>query len=134
MSHAISEPENLFDRLGGQVGIDAAVDLYYRKVLADERLAHFFVGVDMGRQRLKQTEFLTSAFGGPRRFDSADLAAANEPLIEKGLDDGQFDALVGYLQDALGDLGVAAGLSAEAVAIVESTRPEVVGRKGRRKG
>lgn len=129
MSYAVTEAESLYDRLGGQSAIDAAVDLFYRRVLADERLARFFVGVDMGRQRIRQTEFLTSAFGGPRRYDSASLEAAHEPLMGKGLDESQFDALVGHLRDVLDELGAAAEDAGEAVAIIEATRPAVLAGK-----
>ena len=37
----------LFERLGGGAAIDATVDLFYSKVLADDRIKHFFEGVDM---------------------------------------------------------------------------------------
>ena len=38
---------SLFERLGGEAAIDAAVDVFYEKVLADPSLAPFFDGVDM---------------------------------------------------------------------------------------
>ena len=40
----VEEPpaeDALFDRLGGHDAVDAAVDIFYRKVLADERLSPF---------------------------------------------------------------------------------------------
>ena len=40
---------SLYDRLGGASALDAAVDLFYRKVLADERISRFFDDVDMER-------------------------------------------------------------------------------------
>jgi len=38
---------SLYERLGGAAAVDAAVDLFYTKVLADDRIKHFFEGVDM---------------------------------------------------------------------------------------
>ena len=40
----------LFDQIGGEAAVDAAVDLFYKKVLADDRIKHFFEGVDMEKQ------------------------------------------------------------------------------------
>ncbi|MGB1061385.1 MAG: truncated hemoglobin, partial [Ketobacter sp.] len=37
----------LYEKIGGEPAVDAAVDLFYKKVLADERIKHFFEGVDM---------------------------------------------------------------------------------------
>ena len=56
---------SLYERIGGEAAVDAAVDVFYRKVLSDPRIAEFFDSVDMDRQRAKQKAFLTYAFGGP---------------------------------------------------------------------
>ncbi len=53
---------SLFDRLGGAPAIDAAVDKFYEKVLADDRIKHFFEGVNMDIQAAHQKSFLTYAF------------------------------------------------------------------------
>ncbi len=52
-------PESLFERLGGQDAVNAAVDVFYRKMLTDERVSHFFDDIDMEQQILKQKGFLT---------------------------------------------------------------------------
>ena len=54
----------LFERLGGEAAVDAAVDKFYDRVLADDRINHFFSGVDMAQQHKHQKSFLTFAFGG----------------------------------------------------------------------
>ena len=41
----------LFEKIGGADAVDAAVEKFYAKVLADDRIKHFFEGVDMDRQR-----------------------------------------------------------------------------------
>ena len=56
-----TEP-TLYEQLGGEKAVDAAVDLFYKKVLADDRVNGFFKGVDMDRQRAMQKAFLTFAF------------------------------------------------------------------------
>ena len=49
--------ETLYEKIGGEKAIDAAVDLFYRKVLADGRIKHFFEGVDMAAARQDAEEF-----------------------------------------------------------------------------
>ena len=56
--------ESLFEQIGGAPAVEAAVDIFYKKVLADTRVNHFFETVDMDKQRFKQKAFLTFAFGG----------------------------------------------------------------------
>ena len=48
---------SLFEQLGGEAAIDAAVDLFYQKLLADERVDGFFEGVDMKKQARMQKAF-----------------------------------------------------------------------------
>ena len=44
--------DSIYDRLGGEEAIDAAVEIFYKKVLADERINVTAVdGVAAGRQR-----------------------------------------------------------------------------------
>ena len=45
---------SLYQKLGGKKAISAAVDLFYKKVLADERVNEFFDDVNMKRQHAKQ--------------------------------------------------------------------------------
>ncbi|MCW8884791.1 MAG: group 1 truncated hemoglobin, partial [Motiliproteus sp.] len=49
----------LYERLGGEAAVDAAVDIFYRKVLLDDRINSYFEGVDMDAQAGKQKAFLT---------------------------------------------------------------------------
>jgi hemoglobin len=51
----------LFELVGGEPAIDAAVDIFYRKVLGDPRIADFFDGVDMSQQAAKQIAAVASS-------------------------------------------------------------------------
>ncbi len=84
--------ESLCERIGGEPAINAAVDVFYRKVLADDRISGFFDDTDMDAQRAKQKSFLTMVFGGPNEYTGKDLRTAHATLVEKGLDDSHFDA------------------------------------------
>lgn len=46
----MEENRSLFERIGGMNAVDAAVDIFYTKVLADESINHFFLNTDMKTQ------------------------------------------------------------------------------------
>lgn len=73
----------LYERLGGAEAVDAAVDLFYNKVLADDRIKHFFDGVDMKSQAGHQKAFLTSAFGGSPNYSGKNMRDGHKHFVEK---------------------------------------------------
>ncbi|MEE8332879.1 MAG: group 1 truncated hemoglobin [Alphaproteobacteria bacterium] len=120
--------ESLFDRIGGNAALDAAVDLFYDRVIADPILTPFFESVDLTNQRAKQKAFLGMAFGGPADYTGQDMRSAHAPLVERGLTDQHFNAVAGHLQDTLEQLNVPAELIAEVMVIAGSVKDDVLGR------
>lgn len=120
--------ESLYDRLGGDAAVNAAVDIFYRKVLADDRINKWFEGIDMEKQAAKQKAFLTFAFGGPNNYSGKDMRDGHAHLVAKGLGDADFDAVMENLGATLQELNVPGELIAEAAAIAESTRNDILGR------
>ena len=119
----------LFERIGGAGAVDAAVDKFYGKVLADDRIKHFFKGIDMKSQSAHQKAFLTYAFGGTAEYSGNSMRAAHKVLVEEhGLNDGHFDAVIENLGTTLKELGVPDELIKEAADIAESTRNDVLNR------
>lgn len=120
--------ETLYERLGGEAAVNAAVDIFYRKVLADDRINKWFEGTDMARQAAKQKAFLTMAFGGPSNYTGMDMREGHAHLVAKGLGDADFDAVMDNLGATLKELNVPDDLIGEAAAIAESTRNDVLNR------
>ena len=118
----------LYEKIGGKAAVDASVDLFYKKVISDERISHFFEGIDMKDQRRKQILFFTYAFGGPIKYSGQNMRDAHAKLVEKGLNDDHFNAVMENLGQTLQELGVPGDLIQEAAAIAESTRKDVLGR------
>ncbi len=119
----------LYEKLGGEPAIDAAVDLFYDKVLDDKRISHFFSNIDMERQRQHQKMFLSYAFGGMPDFSGQSMREAHAPLVEKlGLNDSHFDAVIENLGTALLELDVPQELITEAASIAESVRNDVLNK------
>ncbi len=120
--------QSVYDRIGGEAAVNAAVDLFYRKVLADDRINGFFADTDMDKQAAKQKAFLTMALGGPNNYTGEDMRKGHAHLVERGLNDSHFDAVMENLGATLKELGVPDDLIGEAAAIAESTRNDVLGK------
>ena len=56
---------SLYERIGGEPAIMAAVNLFYQKVMEDSLTRPFFSGLDMKAQVQKQIAFMSRALGGP---------------------------------------------------------------------
>lgn len=119
---------SLFDELGGEPAMEAAVDIFYRKVLSDERIAHFFEGVDMDRQAAKQKSFLTMVTGGPNRYTGRDMRAGHAHLVRLGLNDSHVDAVIEHLGSTLRELSVSDEKIAKVAALANSVRDDVLNR------
>jgi hemoglobin len=119
----------LYERIGGEPAIMAAVDLFYAKVMADSLTRPFFSGLDMKAQVQKQISFMSRALGGPVEYQGRSLRAAHEKLVkEKGLGDAHFDAVAGHLKSTLEELGVDQAIVDEALAAIGGMRNDVLGR------
>ena len=116
--------KSLYQRLGGKPAIDAAVEAFYVKILADNRTKHFFDDVNMDRQKRKMKMFLSAAFGGPIPYVGMDLVSAHAGL---GITDADFNAVAGNLQSTLEDLKIKKELIAEVMTIAGSVHDSVVG-------
>lgn len=117
---------SIYQQIGGKPAMDAAIEIFYKKVLADDRIKHFFDDVDMVRQRVKQKAFLSAAFGGPIPWEGKDLRRAHAKL--PGLNDSHFNAVAENLRVTLVELKVKKELIDRILAIAESTRADVLNR------
>jgi hemoglobin len=119
---------SIYDQIGGAAAMDAAVDLFYRKVLSDDRVNEFFDGVDMERQAAKQKAFLTMVTGGPNNYTGRNMRDAHAKLVARGLNDSHVDAIIELLGETLKELGVSDEQIKQVAAVAESTRDDVLSR------
>ena len=94
---------SLYARLGQRVGIRAAVDDFYDRVLADPQLRPYFEGADLRRLRAHQAALLVQVTGGPAEYGGRGLAASHQGL---DITPEAFDRVVGHLVATLTGLGV----------------------------
>ena len=114
---------SLFEDIGGEAAVEAAVDLFYRKVLSDDRISQFFDGVDMDQQRAKQKAFLTVAFGGPNNYSGKDMREAHKHL---NLTEEHFNAVAENLVATLKELEVTQENIDRVVEIAVSVKADVL--------
>ena len=98
----------LFDELGGEAAVSAALDRFYPKVLADPMMSPFFKDVDMVRLKRMAQAFLTMAFGGPDAYHGPGMRKIHEGPRRQGMNDEVFDRFMFYFGATLQELGVPA--------------------------
>lgn len=113
----------LYDAIGGRASLVAAVDVFYRRVLADPELSPFFPGGVGDRHRAYLITFLGEALGGPSRYRGRDIATAHRGLR---ISDAHFDRVAGHLDATLDELGVPRHLTDRIIGIAATLRAAVV--------
>ena len=136
-----AEPDlTLYHRLGGEAGVRAIVDDMAERVIADPRVNFERRDVKtnwLGDKRdiWKATpenvenfkhhmvEFLTLAAGGPAEYTGREMRAVHEGMK---ITNNEFDAMVGDLRVSMTRVGMATREMKDVLAIVESTRKQIV--------
>ncbi|TVZ37877.1 hemoglobin [Alteromonadaceae bacterium 2753L.S.0a.02] len=116
---------SVYEKIGGAAAVDAAVDIFYRKVLSDDRISQFFDTVDMDAQHAKQKAFLTMAFGGPNEYTGKDMREAHKHM---NLTEEHFTAVAENLVGTLQELEVPQEYIDEIVAIALSVKDDVLNK------
>lgn len=95
----MSDPtEVLFERLGGEAGVNAVVRDLYRRVFDDPELAPFFQHVEVERLQRMQFEFMASVMDGPVQYTGAELTSIHRG---KGITGKHFAKFFGHLAESL---------------------------------
>lgn len=120
--------KKLFERIGGNEAIELAAEKLYPNILKDDRINRFFEDIDVKKQARKMHSFLTYAFGGPSLYTGLSMRNAHHKLVEKGLNDAHFDALMENIRKTLAEIGKDESLINEVVGSLEVHRKDVLGR------
>lgn len=136
----------LFNRLGGQAGISNLVADFIPRVMDDPRVNWTRRGVTQGGfsihsgksvawnptsqhiELLKahMVEFLALATGGPAQYTGKQMEGVHANMH---ISNPEFDAAIGDLKASLDRLKIPNKEQKELLAIVESTRPEIVTKR-----
>ncbi|MEM7392168.1 MAG: group 1 truncated hemoglobin [Verrucomicrobiota bacterium] len=120
------DPNSIYARIGGDAAINAAVDLFYKKVLADDHINHFFEDVNMKGQHIRQKAFFSAVLGGPKPWTGKNMRRAHKHL---DLEESHFNAVAKHLSATLKDLKVDQKLIDEVMTLVGTTKDDVLNRK-----
>jgi hemoglobin len=118
----------LYARLGGYDALAAVTDDFLARLLGDEKMAPYFENVDeKGKQRIRQmiVDQLCAATGGPCVYVGADMPTAHKDLH---ISETAFGVAAQYLGETLDKFKVPAKEKDEVIAIVASTKGEIVGK------
>ena len=134
--------QTLFERLGGESGVTTIINDFTQRVLADPRVNWERKGVKRGGffsrdesvawkatpqnvENLKKhlVQFLSLATGGPTHYEGKEMKAVH---AEMRITNPEFDAAVGDLKATLDKLQIPTTEQKELLAVIESTRPQVV--------
>lgn len=141
-TNKVEGKQALFDRLGGEPGISNIVADFFPRALQDPRVNWQRKGVKSGglfrrsapvaweatpqnAARLQKhfVQFLALATGGPARYEGKDMKAAHDGMK---ISNPEFDAVIGDLKASLDKLQIPNKEQKELLAIIESTRPQIV--------
>ncbi|KAL4492064.1 hypothetical protein ABPG72_008485 [Tetrahymena utriculariae] len=121
----MNKQPTVYEKLGGQAAMHAAVPLFYKKVLADDRVKHYFKNTNMEHQAKQQEDFLTMLLGGPNHYKGKNMAEAHKGM---NLQDSHFNAIIENLAATLKELGVSDQIIGEAAKVIEHTRKDCLGK------
>jgi hemoglobin len=116
------EPNAIYDRIGGHEAIEAVVEDFYVRVLADDQLRGFFAGTNMDRLKGKQVEFFAAALGGPEPYTGAPMKQVHRG---RGITMHHFSLVAGHLSDALTAAGVPSGTVVEILSAIAPLAPDI---------
>lgn len=118
--------ESIYDQIGGEESIVAAVAIFYEKVLNDNLIKHYFEGVDMLGQVIHQQNFLRAALGGKIPYTGRGLYLAHQNLK---ISDSHFGQVAYHLQQTLLELKVPQDIIDKIMAIAGSVKDDIVAKQ-----
>jgi len=116
----------LFDRIGGQETLSAAVNILYQKVQEDILLQPFFQDVDLAQLKRKMLAFWMMFLGGPNQYTGQSMRAAHAHL---DIEESHFNALIGHLTTTLEELQIAPELVEDFIDKALEVKADVMNKK-----
>lgn len=117
-------PMPLYEKVGGAPGVEALVEAFYVRVLADPELAPFFHDVSLERLHRMQADFFSRALGGPVVYSGRPLAHVHHG---RGITRHHFALFVGHLLETLKDCGCDQAETDEVIAHINTYANEITG-------
>jgi len=118
--------DELYDTIGGRQTIWAATESFYRRVLQDDTLRHFFATSDMAHLVAGQSMFISMLLGGKVVYTGKKIGPAHANARAKGLNDKHFDVFLKHFRAALEEVGVKPDKAERVMRLLEAQRHTVL--------
>jgi hemoglobin len=115
--------QSLFERLGGQEGLEAVVDALLVNIGADSRIKHYFNNLNQVRFKANNVAFLCEKTGGPCSYTGGEIKKVHKSLQVTSED---FDAMMEDIGKTLDEKGVAEADKKELMDIMASSKADIV--------
>lgn len=122
-SPVAAQDKSLYERLGGQTAIQAVVDDFAGRVLADDRINKKFAKSDATRLKFELVQQICAATGGPCKYTGRDMKTAHKNMK---VTDGEFNALVEDLVATLNKFNVPDKEKNELLGILGPLKSQIV--------
>lgn len=123
---AAQEKKSLYARLGGYDAIAAVVDDFIGRLVADKKLAKYFVGHSedsLKKIRMHVIDQLCAATGGPCLYVGRDMRTSHHGL---GITGAEWDLAAKHLVETLDKFKVPRAEKNEVLALVGTLRKDIV--------
>ncbi|MGB0034438.1 MAG: group 1 truncated hemoglobin [Candidatus Acidiferrales bacterium] len=120
--------DSLFDTIGGRIKINAAVESFYKNVLADESLRPLFEGVGMDHLRARQSMFVSMLLGGKIVYTGKDIGAAHDQPRRMGMNESHFETFLNHFRAALEEVGVQSDKLEQIIKLLGQSRGAILNR------
>ena len=114
----------IYDEIGGTPAVNAVVDAFYERLVADADLMAYFDGRDMARLKAHQRALVTVALGGTcEEYSGRMMQPAHAGLA---ITHEAFDKVLDHLEAVLLGAGVQPVTVAKILAILQPLRGDMV--------
>jgi len=115
--------KSIFERIGGEATVRAAINGMYTRILGDVVLRPFFKNADVERIREQQVAFFAQALGGPARYRGRGM---RELHADMKIEQRHFDRMLQHLVAAFRAQNLDQGLVEEIVAALAPQAADIV--------
>lgn len=125
------KPSSLYERLGGKPAIQAVVDDFVTRILADQRVNRWFAHAASDPEhaqtyKAKLADFICQGTGGPCKYTGADMLSAHQG---RGVTEDAFNAVVSDLVATLEKFHVPEKEKAQLLEILGPMKSAIVQQK-----
>ncbi len=121
----VRKKSSLYDRIGGDAALAAAIDIFYGRVLRDRVLKPFFAAADINRLKAERHALLRRALDSPKRRETT---GTSDPSGALGVEVKHVERAAKHFKAALQAIGLSEPLTGQIVQQVASLGPMIVGK------